>query len=145
MKKNKIGFTLIEMMTVVAIIILLTTALTFSVSTYMGKAQSVSNAASSHMNNYESAKIQVNALNLASPATPTPTSTYKVQFENPHFFSPPDDQYIAMGDLVKEPASFYSPGYLDCTHFSPVPCTALIGGNIMVMDGILAVTLCQEI
>ena len=75
MKKNKIGFTLIEMMTVVAIIIILTTATTFSVSTYMGKARSVSSAAESHVNKYDEAKNSVNALNPTPPATPTPGAT----------------------------------------------------------------------
>ena len=76
MKKNKIGFTLIEMMTVVAIIIILTTATTFSVSTYMGNARSVSSAAESHVNNkYKEAKDKVNALNPTPPATPPLTST----------------------------------------------------------------------
>jgi len=103
MKKNKIGFTLIEMMTVVAIIILLTTALTFSVSTYMGKARSVSSAASIHVNNYDSAKNQVNALNLASPATTTAAPLFKVIFHKEPCDQIVDIQYIAFGEDATSP------------------------------------------
>lgn len=77
--KSKKGFTLVEMLTVLAIVIILSTALVMSVTDYIDNANTVSANASQHQNNYDTAKGQIKALSSGSggsaTATPTPSPT----------------------------------------------------------------------
>lgn len=82
--KNRTGFTLIEMMVTIGIIIILSTVLTTSVVNYISNAQNASGAVESHQNKYDAAKSSVDDLGgvsgaAASPTTP-PVVTYIVTF-----------------------------------------------------------------
>jgi len=79
---NKKAFTLIEMMVSIGIIVILSSVLTSSVASYVGKAQSASNGVDSHLNKYDAAKSSVNALSgvTAAPAAVVP-GTYTVNFD----------------------------------------------------------------
>ena len=65
---NKKAFTLIEMMLTIGIIVILSSVLTSSVSSYVGKAQSASLGVESRQNKYEAAKSSVNALSGVTAA-----------------------------------------------------------------------------
>jgi len=73
--KNKKGFTLIEIMVTIGIIIILSSILTFSLVNYFSKAQGASNSVESHQNKYDAAKSSVAALDGVSGAAASPTAT----------------------------------------------------------------------
>jgi prepilin-type N-terminal cleavage/methylation domain-containing protein len=76
--KNKKGFTLIEMMVTIGIVVIVSGAMTLSVSDYVNQARAAANTASGQQDKYDEAVIAVASLKSAEPyapaATPTPTS-----------------------------------------------------------------------
>lgn len=66
MKKKK-GFTLIEMILVIALIVILTTVATSSLASYIKNARTVSSGAESHQNKYTVAKTAVDGLGHVVP------------------------------------------------------------------------------
>ena len=68
--KKKRGFTLIEMILVIALIVILTTVFTSSLASYISKSRFVAAGAETHQNKYTAAKIAVDALGNKGAATP---------------------------------------------------------------------------
>lgn len=59
--KNKIGFTLVEIMIVVAIIVILAGVLFFSVSSYINKAKAAKNKVSSANKSFSASNSKINS------------------------------------------------------------------------------------
>jgi len=97
MKKKK-GFTLIEMILVIALIVILTTVATSSLASYIKNARTVSSGAESHQNKYTVAKTAVDA--LANKA-PVPVKE-NVSF-NPDGGSPVGDIEATVGSIISAP------------------------------------------
>lgn len=76
--KNKRGFTLIEMILVIALIVILTTVATSSLASYITNARTVSSRAD-HQNNYASAKTVVDGLgHVVPPEEESPAAVGKI-------------------------------------------------------------------
>ena len=75
--KNKKGFTLLEMMVTIGIIVIVSGALTYSVKDYVDKARAAADTASAQQDKYTVAESAVALLKKEAPsspaATPTPT------------------------------------------------------------------------
>jgi type IV pilus assembly protein PilA len=61
LKKNKIGFTLIEMVLVIAIIVILAAVVALSVGGYLNRAKNAASSIDSHNDAIESARDRVDA------------------------------------------------------------------------------------
>lgn len=73
--KNRKGFTLIEMMVSVGIILIFSTALVVSVSDYINKAKLVSANSAAHQNKYEIAKGEIENLAAINTHSSSPGAT----------------------------------------------------------------------
>ena len=78
---NRKGFTLVEMMVSIGIIVILSSVVTVSAKSYLDKTKAVGSQVESHLNNYDAAKSSVDALGRGIAATgavsltPTPIPT----------------------------------------------------------------------
>ncbi len=61
-RMKKKGFTLVEMMLVIAIIVVLAAGFVVGISAYMNKANGAKNTVSSHNDKFSAAQSKVNAL-----------------------------------------------------------------------------------
>ncbi|MBR5424916.1 MAG: type II secretion system GspH family protein [Clostridiales bacterium] len=61
-RKTKKGFTLVEMVLVIAIIVILSMVIFFSVASYLGKAQSATSSVKEHNDQIETVTAEIDTL-----------------------------------------------------------------------------------
>lgn len=112
--KNKRGFTLIEMIVTIALILLLTTVFTSSLVTYITKSQSVSSKVDSHLSSYSDAKNVVDSLGNRGLVSPAAVTTYKVTFKLMTNTGTPDERVVSdilSGGSAAPPPTPNYPGF----------------------------------
>ena len=70
---NKKGFTLIEMIATISIIVIMSSAVAISATSYMNRAKSVASVVDAKAANYDTAMSQVNSLTESGVSVETPT------------------------------------------------------------------------